>query len=252
MKIGITERGDAGLNLEWRDKLKDLDGVILITKNLNQSFISQVIQTSYELPVIVHSTITGWGGTYLEPNVPSYVDSIQNLRLLVNTGFSVENCVLRVDPIIPTDQGLRLFDEVVDCVMKYDELKQIRIRISILDEYRHVKKRLTDSGYPPFYGNYFCASIGQILRVQDRVNYWGRKGLIFETCAEPKLDSPYIIKRGCISTEDIRRMGLIKDVSDLSINPQNRKGCLCLSCKTELLTQKKRCPHQCLYCYWHD
>lgn len=251
MKIGITERGDAGLNLEWKSKLKDLDGLVLITKNLNPLFRSSVIEVSKTVPTIVHATITGWGGTYLEPNVPSYIDSIQNLRLLINSGFSAENCVLRIDPIIPTDQGLKLFDEVVDCVMKYDELKQIRVRISILDEYFHVQKRLIDSGHPPFYSSFY-PSRDQILSFKGRINYWGQKGLVFETCAEPYLTSPYIIKRGCISLEDIHRMGLKEDDSNLYVNPQNRKGCLCLSCKTELLTQRKRCPHQCLYCYWFD
>lgn len=43
------------------------------------------------------------------------------------------------------------------------------------------------------------------------------------------------------------------DISeDLSVNKQNRSGCLCLSCKTELLAEKHRCPHQCVYCYWQD
>lgn len=251
MKIGVTERGDAGLNLEWKNKLKDLDGIILITKNLNPLFISSVVETFNILPIIVHATITGWGGTYLEPNVPSAEFNIQGLLSLVQFGIPVNNLVLRVDPIIPNERGLELFDYVLSEVLKYLEFKGIRIRISILDEYRHVKKRLLSSGYQPFYYSLY-PSRDQILKVQDKVNYWGQKGLIFETCAEPYLTSPYVIKQGCLSEEDIRIMDLKNSTSNLYINPQNRKGCLCLSCKTELLTQKKRCPHQCLYCYWYD
>lgn len=46
----------------------------------------------------------------------------------------------------------------------------------------------------------------------------------------------------------ITEMGL--PVPDAGTNPQGRGGCLCLSCKTELLTCRAQCPHGCLYCYW--
>lgn len=42
MKIGITEYGDAGVDFRWENKLKEIDGVILITKNLNDTFIKKV------------------------------------------------------------------------------------------------------------------------------------------------------------------------------------------------------------------
>ena len=44
MKIGITERGDAGLNFDWRDKLPSVDGAVLITKCLNDDFIEAVLE----------------------------------------------------------------------------------------------------------------------------------------------------------------------------------------------------------------
>ena len=34
MKIGITERGDAGLDLSWKEKIHEMDVSILITKNI--------------------------------------------------------------------------------------------------------------------------------------------------------------------------------------------------------------------------
>lgn len=38
LRIGITERGDAGLDLSWTHRLSAMDGAILITKNLNDRF----------------------------------------------------------------------------------------------------------------------------------------------------------------------------------------------------------------------
>lgn len=36
LKIGVTERGDAGLDLSWVQKMDKMDGAILITKDVSQ------------------------------------------------------------------------------------------------------------------------------------------------------------------------------------------------------------------------
>lgn len=60
MKIGITERGDAGLDYTWATKLNQMDGVILITKNLSDKFIQTVKDCYDSYPnIIVHAGCTG-------------------------------------------------------------------------------------------------------------------------------------------------------------------------------------------------
>ena len=58
MKIGITEYGDDGVDFRWENKLKEIDGVILITKNLNDTFIKKVLNHMSEIQIIVHCTCT--------------------------------------------------------------------------------------------------------------------------------------------------------------------------------------------------
>lgn len=72
----------------------------------------------------------------------------------------------------------------------------------------------------------------------------------FEACAEPELVnlSKNVKMTGCISAKDLRLMGL--PLEGNAVNPQNRKGCKCLACKTELLSNRRQCPHGCVYCYW--
>jgi hypothetical protein len=60
--IGITERGDAGLDLSWADRLSEVDGAILITKNPRPKFQKVVMEASK--PVIIHFTVTGYGGIF--------------------------------------------------------------------------------------------------------------------------------------------------------------------------------------------
>lgn len=256
MRIGITERGDAGIDMQWVGKIKygTIDGAVLITKNITREFIKNVINChNAGLRIVVHATCTGWGGTIMEPNVPAYKDQIDRLAALHAEGFPLENCVLRIDPIIPTDEGLRRVRDVIAYAEEKDILPAARIRISIYDEYMHVKERLNKAGFPSFYpGRDFQASIEQL---KETAGVLSEYPYTFYTCAEPKLlrytKKGQVKARGCISEEDLSIMGL-KMPDGLSMNTQHRSGCLCLSCKTELLTERRQCPHKCIYCYWKE
>ena len=87
-KIGITEAGDAGLDLSWEPKLSAVDGAILITKCISPSFYDAVLRNKDK--VIVHATFTGYGGTVLEPCVPYPYDNYDALIHLIESGFPKE------------------------------------------------------------------------------------------------------------------------------------------------------------------
>ena len=111
-KIGITEAGDAGIDLSWQNKLSKIDGAILITKNITTSFIRAVLP--FYGKVIVHATITGYGGSIVEPNVPNPRNQFLGLNHLLESGFSLDHIVIRVDPIIPTTKGIDKAKWVID------------------------------------------------------------------------------------------------------------------------------------------
>ena len=129
MKIGITERGDASIDYSWVDKLNNVDGAIIITKNLNEKLQTKILEASK--PIIVHCTCTGWGGSYLEPNVPNYKEQLNNLKSLIDKGFLKSHCVLRIDPIIPTTEGIERVKNVLEYAKDLYLFDTIRIRISI-------------------------------------------------------------------------------------------------------------------------
>lgn len=246
MKIGITERGDAGLDLSWQNKLTSVDGAILITKNINDAFIDAVMNSAK--PIIIHATCTGWGRTPMEPNVPVPQTQLDGIQKLIDKGFPADRIVLRVDPIIPcVNEGLDRAASVIQNAFDRGLLPgNIRVRVSVLDTYPHVRARFQAIGIPA--ENTFQASQSEFDRIIEMLSKFG---IEIESCAEPKLGrAPFIRLTGCISNRDLELMGLPQ--INTSVNPQNRNGCLCLSCKTELLTHRGRCPHQCAYCYWKD
>ena len=247
MRIGITERGDAGINLSWVSKVNQIDGMVLITKNLSEMFCLNVLDLYKKgYKIIVHCTCTGYGGTELEPCVPNYKAQLGALKYLIEQGFPASHCVLRIDPIFPSEKGLNKVKEVMNYFMSLNT-GVTRIRVSIVDEYKHVKERYKARGWNPLYGDNFGPSASQVYAVACTLQNYP---YTFETCAEGGLTnySNKCIVKGCISNTDLEIMDL--PIIDMSINPQKRTGCHCLSCKYELFEKRQPCPHGCVYCFW--
>ena len=246
MKIGITERGDASIDYSWVEKLNKVDGAILITKNITDKFIETVLPLRDK--VIIHATVTGYGHTKVEPHVMSYKKSMGQIAKLFEGGFAANQVVLRIDPIIPTEKGLVLFDGVFRSGYA---IGLRRFRISVLDMYPHVRTRFEEAKFPNPYGEgRFSASDEQFAslnRLVENIKAVYTDASI-ECCAEPKLAAAKAT--GCISNNDLKILGLNPE-GESKLGYQ-RGDCLCLSCKTELLNNKYRCPNGCLYCYWRD
>ena len=250
-KIGATDGGDAGIDLSWVDKLDTVDGAVVITKCVSPDFIDAVIKHKDKL--IVHATTTGYGGTILEPNVPYPYEQYGAVLHLVERGFPKEKIVIRVDPIVPTAKGC---ERALNVIKTFLDMGFMRYRISVIDMYPHVKTRFKEHGLPLPYGEKFSPNEEQLKAVDGLVieakNYLVSLGkrlsdLRIESCAEPGLTQT--LQCGCISAYDLWLLNLYDGTPGDQVGYQ-RKACMCYSGKTELLTSRVPCPHQCLYCFW--
>lgn len=238
MKIGITEHGDAGLNFEWLGKLCKVNIIIrkYLTKN-NENLLQELIENKKR--IILHITCTGFGQTKLEPFTSNPYKVKEVILSLIERGFPIEQLVLRVDPIIPTVKGLWVAKSVFD-LFKYTGIK--RLRYSIIVMYPHVKSRFINNGLVlPF--NAFKAPKNLMDNVKNFILDYAHYD--FETCAED-LPKPVV----CISYKDSKLLGIGN--TNIKVSGFQRRGCLCLESKTELLSERKRCKANCLYCYWKD
>lgn len=232
--FGITERGDASLDLSWIDKLKP--GNIIISKNASPAFYAALLENKDR--IIYHCTCTGFGGTIIEPNVPAPDFMVRRVMSLISSGFPVRQIVLRIDPIIPTPQGLIRVDNVLHL---FNDLGIKRVRYSFLDVYPHVVQRFKEKNIGlPWEG--FTAPYQ--MRQNALKLFADYPQYEFESCAE---DNPHAL--GCISQKDIDILNLTMPIK---IGGFQRKGCKCIGNKTELLSNANRCKHGCLYCYWKD
>lgn len=259
MKIGFTERGDGGLDLSWTRRLDEVDGVIVVTKNLVHPRTREAILSASErVPIIVHATTTGMGSTAIEPHVPHPTLQLNAIADLVNDGFPVERVVLRVDPIIPTKECVRSAGNVIAGAIARDILPGARLRVSVIDGYPHVSERFRRAGLQPYYEDgRRQPNDNELTRVADMLKrYLPYTGGVAYACAEPRLAElckdrgVNLVPQGCLSVQDLKLMGIDPSLAPTQVNGQNRHGCLCLTCKTELLRKRKPCPHGCLFCYW--
>lgn len=243
VRIGITERGDAGLDLSWENKLgKEVGYAILITKNPTDKFIQAVLR--HKDKVIVHLTCTGLGGTIIEPNVPGWRFVFEQYQKLLAQGFDPNRIVLRVDPIFPIEEHLRTVRRILDYNLALP-VPIRRVRFSIVDLYDHVKERLDRAGIELPWDT-FKAPKERIQMIIDFLKQYDDR-LVIEACAE---DVPEKWQIGCVSARDFEIFGL--DPALATGKSQQRPACKCIAGKTELLNNKCRCWHGCLYCYWKD
>lgn len=239
-RIGITESGEIAFNLEAFNRL--YDGNIIITKRLTSPLIEKLIE--HKDKIILHLTVTGFGGTRIEPFVPKAEETLSKVKQLIEGGFPTEQIVLRVDPIVPTERGLNTATSVLRL---FGGLGIKRVRISFLDNYKHVKERFKEEGIGELYNGDFHAPLEERLRcltaIKHCIEECGYETV--ETCGEPGIEST-----SCLSQKDIDILGL-NDKITLEGSADQRKSCGCPANKSELLRVKPhRCENSCLYCYW--
>lgn len=230
--IGITERGDAALDTSWINWVKAGKPAILITKDPLKLSCYPYLKSEFN--IIIHCTITGFGSSIIEPNVSKVQDSTSGIARLKMI-YPDNRLVLRIDPIIPTDKGIEKAKYVLSEVLKL--IPNIRLRISFIDQYNHVKERFSKAGFRLPWDTFHAP-------LELRKKAYNELSLLYkniEICGEPDFECT-----GCISQKDC-------DILRINVNNNigaQRQFCKCLAEKHELLNNKKPCKFSCLYCYW--
>ena len=239
-RIGVTESGEIAFNLDAFDRL--YSGNIIITKRLTEKLIEKLVE--HQEKIILHLTVTGMGGSRIEPFVPRAIDTHKGLVKLLEAGFPVSHVVLRVDPIVPTERGM---NTALDVITAFGGLGIKRLRFSFLDNYKHVKTRFKKEGIPELYGGEFHAPLEERVEYAKKIEEVAKDAGFesIEACGEPGIESI-----SCLSQKDIDILGLTDQVT-LEGSAEQRESCHCPANKSELLrVRPHQCENKCLYCYW--
>ncbi len=240
-RLGITERGDAGLHFEYVPKLDGLKMAVLITKAAypdNTAFFDVV--RKYKDKIIVHATCTGMGGSNAEPGVVDPLEIKKGIKLLMKI-LNPYQVVLRLDPICPSERGLITAERVLSMM---EDTGVLRVRYSFMQMYSHVNERFRQANIKLPYGGAFQPTRAMKENAYKMMESW-ESVYMFQACAEGKAEH----MTGCIDQYDLRALALEDDI-ELTGSAGQRRSCMCPGNKTELLNHKGRCAHRCIYCYW--
>lgn len=248
MIVGITETYDPCYVKDFESMLTQPVNIV-ITKELTDELIDICVRNKNK--VILHHTVTGHGGTIVEPNVKSVEHEFNQFKKLIDLGFY--NYVLRVDPFIPYTSDL-LMKSFTVLDMWHDFMKEnfpklkLRTRISVIDSYPHVIKRFEECGIKAW--ERFKAPLEVFGKISEMLVPY-TDTLSFEACAESDFSHNAVHIRGCASQLDLAWLGYTSDDAEEPEKKQ-RSTCNCIAKKQILKVKPGRCPHQCVYCYWKN
>jgi len=220
--IGITEGADPTINYKWIDWVRNSKPAILITK-MPQHLIHWI--TPHD-NIIVHCSITGLGGTGIEPNIVDVSASLKAYHEICDF-IGKHRVVLRIDPIVNWEKDK-------DIIKSIANEAEDRVRISFVDLYPHVINRFYSHKVElPRYESFH-------MPLDVRKDAWKELGYP-EVCCEPNMPSV-----PCVSKLDCGILGVEPNLKRKGQRPL----CGCLANKIELCKAPPKCTYGCLYCYW--
>jgi DNA repair photolyase len=190
-------------------------------------------------------TITGWGGTWLERGVPNYLDMIKHFN--GSASMLGERVSLRVDPVIPTEEG---FEKALSVIAHIN--RPVRIVSSILQLYtghaemaKKLNIDLSTYTVTSQRAKYVRKDVAQdwVNRVTKKFGW--TKGRL-QMCGMP-YDLEGVTHTGCLNKEMLDSIGVVSFKQILE--GKQRPGCKCIIAKRQLIAGS--CVHGCLYCYAH-
>ena len=195
--------------------------------------------------VCVLLTITGLGGTELEPEVPTKDQVFQQLPGIIDFLGSPKRLALRYDPLIDvvyqnktriSNIDRNLFEDVLE---RAHVLGIKRVIVSYVTVYQKVKKRLAQNGLRII--EHPIEEIVDFIK-NEMMPRAESRGMELSTCVLPNLTT-----KGCIDGAILRELHPQKEPCSLAKDRSQREDCHCT--KSIDIGQWFACYHNCLYCY---
>ncbi len=238
--------GDLVRLLGERYPPEDTHSVVVVTK-FPEAILAEPVRSTlarYD-QVMAQVTITGLGGTALEPRVPPAEQVLRTLPRLVNFLGRPERVVVRVDPIVhwrqapgaETKSNLSLFAGLVG------ECRQAgipRVKTSLVTPYPKAVRRFAAAGLELV--DLQGSEREQVLRRLEREAQ--AAGVRLEFCCEPTRPRAACIDAALLTT--LHPLGLPARPDRAA---GQRQACGCSHSVDLAWYSSHPCPSGCLYCY---
>lgn len=163
---------DAFYNIDWTgSKETNYKDTIFITKTVPDKNTLKKLLNFTQNPFI-YITITGYGGTILEPDIPDWFNTlVQAEELKKTTGF--QGLVIRINPIIPTEKGIEKALKVFQTAISkgFDKFSYEMLQLTEETREKFQKNRLP---MPPDISK---ANPLTLLKFKDKIDEWKQNGI---------------------------------------------------------------------------
>jgi hypothetical protein len=189
-----------------------------------------------------HVTITGMGGTILEPNIPAAEETLNHLSLLISLLGRADHFILRFDPIVHVSlaDGLLYtnFDLFRPIASKARRMGITRSVVSWMQIYPKVKSRMLNQSVIPVE----ISEKDWQKEASDLIQAAGQLKMRLNGCCV----SGWPVSR-CIDGEELTALHPSNEKADSGKAKGQRKLCGCTTSWD--IGWYYPCPGGCLYCY---
>ncbi len=196
--------------------------------------------------IYLNLTVTGLGGSFLEPRVPPLKEIFKRMPDIVGLIGSPQRISLRYDPLIEVvdDQGnhfSNITPQIFIPILKETARLGIPIiRTSYVTTYRKVLTRFKRLGLK--FIEHPLEEVTDFIREVMMVEA-NRLGIEVRTCVVPHLTEG----SGCIDGQLLRRLHPHKERCSIAKDQSQREWCFCT--KSHDIGNWALCANGCLYCY---
>jgi hypothetical protein len=198
--------------------------------------------------IYLHLTVTGVGGTVVEPGSPSYRHALAQLPGLAALAGDPRRVSVRFDPVLfwrdggETRSNLDRFSEVAEAAAAVGTRD---LRMSFAQWYgkavrRAAAKRFLFVDPPDEDKRAFAAGLAEKAKAL---------GLVLHACSQPLLAGiPGIRPSACIDGALLEELHPRREPVSRRKDRGQRPACLCTESK-DIGSYTQSCPHGCVYCY---
>jgi len=196
----------------------------------------------------LHFTVTGLGGTPLEPGAPEAAEALAQLPALVALAGDPRRVSLRFDPILFWREGRRVrtnldfFDNTAAAAAACGVRD---VRLSFAQWYRKARRRASAGGWdvldpPEEEKRRHTAALASEARARG-LNLWA--------CCQPFLAGLAGIRpSACIDGRLLEELHPRREPASHLKDRSQRPDCLCTE-SLDIGSYGQACPHGCVYCY---
>jgi len=191
-----------------------------------------------------HLTVTGLGGTALEPSIPPWREVITQLPELIAFAGDTRRVSVRYDPIVHWHEGNRVRSNLPLAESILREVSRAGIatvRVSFATLYGKVSRRKGWRWYDP--------SFEERLHIAGQLSALaGSLGITLYACSQSDLQQAGIQPSRCIDGELLSALHPLKLPAALGKDSGQRTECGCTP-SVDIGSYQMRCPNGCRYCY---